>query len=76
MTAYRIKYQTRRKDKLTIPSGNWQYKEKTVLAGDDAREAIDKIVDSLQGYSCRLRGVKVVGRVDMIAKTNSTDREC
>jgi hypothetical protein len=61
---------------LTLPSGDWKDKEKTVLADEDAREAINEIVDSLQGYSFRLKGVKAVGQVDMIAKTNPTDQEC
>lgn len=75
MIAYQIRYQTCRNGRLTIPSGDWQDKEKTVLADEDARGAVNKIIDSLQGYSFRLKGVEVVGQVDMIAKTNP-NQEC
>jgi len=50
MIAYRITYQTRRKTGISTHQGDWQDKEDVVVAGDDAREAVNEIVDSLSGH--------------------------
>jgi len=50
MTAYRITYQTHRKAGLSTYQGDWQDREGVVVAGDDARGAVDEIVDSLSGH--------------------------
>ncbi len=69
MTSYRVKYQTRRKSKLAgIGQGEWQDKEVIVLAGEDAKEAIDEIVDIDPGLESRLKKVDAWGRVDVIAR--------
>lgn len=91
MTAYRIKYQIRRKGvtrKTHIMSGRpwstdgeWQDKEKVIVVGEDAREAIDEIVSTLSNNDFRVRGVEIITDVDIIAhglsaKINPTDQGC
>jgi len=39
-----------------------------VVAGDDAREAIDEVVDALRGYDFRLERVEATGQVMAIAR--------
>lgn len=68
MTAYRIKYQTRRKGGVAIWKGDWQDKEMIAVAGEDAREIIDGLVDTLRGHDFRLRGIEVIVRVDIMAR--------
>jgi hypothetical protein len=67
MTAYRITYQTRRRAGLSIHQGDWQNRENVVVAGDDARDAIDEIINGLGGYDFRLQSVEVTGQVTAIA---------
>ena len=62
MTAYRIKYQTRRRNGISIPQGNWLDKEKVVLAGEDANE----IVNTTRNHDFRLKGVEIITSVDII----------
>lgn len=64
---YRIKYQTRRRSEVSIPQGDWLDKERVVLAREDAREAINEVISTINNSDFRLRGVEIVGRVDMIA---------
>lgn len=64
MTTYLIKYQ--------IDEGEWLDAEKTVVADEDAREAINEVVDSLSGRSSyrgfRLKSIEIIGHVDTIAR--------
>lgn len=63
-----VRYQIRRKSKLAgIGKGEWQDKEVVVLAGDDAIEAVDEVVDN-PGLEFRLKQVNVWGHVDVIAR--------
>ncbi len=68
MTAYLIKYQIRRRGGISIHQGDWQDKEVMVVAGDDARRALDEVVNAVQDQDFRLREIKVCMQVDMIAK--------
>lgn len=68
MTSYLVRYQTRRRAVPSIYQGNWQDKEDVVVAGDDAREAVDAIIDSISGHDFRLMGVEKKGMVSVIAK--------
>ncbi|KKN91214.1 hypothetical protein LCGC14_0220820 [marine sediment metagenome] len=69
MTSYLIKYQTRRKHRCaSIPQGEWQDKEIRVVAGEDAREALDEILGTFKGFDFRLRGIEVCGQIDVIAQ--------
>ena len=82
MTSYRVTYQTRRKAGVSTYQGDWQDKEGIVVAGDDAREAVDEIVDGLSGHDFRLKSVEATGQVlaiarslSAVARTSPTDRE-
>ncbi len=75
MTAYLIRYQIRRRGRISIPRGDWQDEEKIVVAGDDGREAINEIVDSITNYDFRLRSVEEVRRVDRISKRLTPQKE-
>lgn len=69
MISYKIKYQTRRRESVSIWQGDWQDKEIVVVAGEDAREAVDdvvKVANILLGKDFRLRGVEIIGQVDII----------
>lgn len=70
MISYRVKYQVRRKDGLSTPQGEWQDKEEVVVAGEDAREAINAVMHNVPNHhNCfRLIGVKVKGKIDVIAQ--------
>ena len=69
MTVYLIRYQTRRKYiYASVPQGEWQDKEIRVVAGEDAREALNEILGTFKGFDFRLRGIEVCGRIDMIAQ--------
>ncbi len=70
MISYTIKYQTRRKEGPAGPQGNWQDEEKVVVVEEDARDAIDEIVDSVTNCDFRLIGVKIIGQVDIIGSMN------
>lgn len=67
MTVYQIKYQTRSKEGLSIPQGEWQDKEEFIVAGDDAREAVDEVVRTIRNHDFRLIEVKSSGCVHRIA---------
>ncbi len=67
MIVYLIRYQTRRREAVSIPQGDWQDKEVRVVAGEDAREALNELVGTIENIDFRLRGIEVCGRVDMIA---------
>lgn len=67
MTAYKIKYQLRRKEITAVPQGEWQDKEEVIVDNDDATGAIDEIADSFPSHDFRLRGVEVLMRIDSIA---------
>lgn len=64
MTTYLIKYQ--------INEGEWLDTESRVVAGEDAREAVDEIVSYLSGkthvHGFRLKSIEIVGHVDIIAR--------
>lgn len=79
MIAYLIKYQTRRRCGASTHQGDWQDKEAVVVAEEDAREAVDNIVNDLRDHDFRLRGVEEVAQVTKIARrltvrTNPTDQ--
>ena len=68
MLAYKVKCRTRRKGNLSVPEGEWQFMEKTVVAGDCATEAIAAVHEFLDGVEFRLVGVEVTGDVDLVAR--------
>lgn len=69
MTSYLVTYQVRRKGGVGIPQGDWIDREMIVIAGDDAREAINETIDNNTNHDFRLREIKVNGRVDVIAQS-------
>lgn len=69
MTSYLVTYQVRRKGDVGIPQGDWIDREMIVIAGDDAREAINETIDNSTNHDFRLREIKVNGRVDVIAQS-------
>lgn len=82
MTSYLVMYQIRRKRGVSISQGDWQDKEDVVIAGDDAREAVDEIVYGLSDHDFLLKGVKMMGQVTaisrslgLVARTKPIDRE-
>ena len=68
MTIYLIKYQIRYRDMVSIPQGEWQDKEVRVVAGDDARDAVSEVIDTVAGQDFRLKEIKVCGQIDIIAQ--------
>ena len=67
MTAYRIKYQIRRKAITAVPQGEWRDREEVIVGNDDATGVIDEITDSFTSHDFRLREIEVVLSVDSIA---------
>ncbi len=66
MTLYLIKYQTRREEGISILQGDWQDKEMTIVADDDARDAVEVAVNVATNCDFRLKGIEVCGQVDAI----------
>lgn len=71
MTIYLVKYQTRRREIVSVPQGDWLDKEIAVLAREDGWDALDQAFISCSGYDFRLKEVKIIGHVDIVA-TKST----
>lgn len=67
MTAYRIKYQIRRKEMMAIPQGDWQDRKEVVVGNDDAREVIENFADAFPSHDFRLREIEVVLSIDSIS---------
>ena len=67
MTAYRVKYQIRRREMTAIPQGDWQDREEVIVDNDDATGVIDEIADSFTSHDFRLREIEVVLSVNSIA---------
>lgn len=66
MTAYRVKYQTRRKSNISIHEGDWQDKQKIILADDDAMPVIKVIVSDNKGFDFRLKEIHIMTNVDSV----------
>jgi len=75
MVAYIVKYQTRRKGSVTMRQGNWQDKEKCVVAGDNAMEAWVEVIMNLRGVDYHLTSIAVDRRVNLISTTILERRE-
>lgn len=75
MISYKIKYQTRRRETVSAWRGDWQDKEIVVVAGDDAIEAINEVARVVLGKDFRLRGVEIVGHVDIISHSERWEDE-
>ena len=67
MTSYLIKYQTLRKDDMANTRQNeWQDKEMTVVANNDAMDAIEVVRNINIDREFRLKEVEISGQVDVI----------
>ncbi len=78
MISYRVIYQTRRKESISTWQGDWQDEEIVVVAGEDAMEAIDdvvKVASILLGKDFRLRGVEIIGQVDIVSRSKGCENE-
>lgn len=68
MTSYRVTYQIRRREGVSISQGDWQDKEVIVVAGDDAMDAIWEVQNAVVDHDFRLRTVEVRERIDIIVQ--------
>lgn len=66
MTIYLIRYQIRYRSMVSIPQGEWQDKEMRVVAGDDARDAIDEVMNTVVDQDFRLKEIEVCGQIDIV----------
>lgn len=72
MTSYKIMYQVRTKaGKAGLPGGDWQDKESVVVAGEDAMEAVLATFWNNEINEFRLRGVELIGQVDIVVEQNN-----
>ena len=68
MTAFKIKYQLRRKACQSIPQGDWQDKEYIVVTDEDATNAvIELMIATFDHHETRLRGVEAISEIDYIS---------
>lgn len=69
MTCYKVTYQTRHKNSPPgMAPDEWKDEELTIVAEDDAMEAIKIITDRIPAYYFRLCAVNVCGHVDAITR--------
>lgn len=66
MISYRVMYQIRRREGVSISRGDWQDKEMRVVAGKDARDAVREVERVVHNNDFRLKSIEVLGQIDRV----------